>query len=649
MKFKLMEGENVLTLGKFKIELDNRGLLLLQGENLDNSSAVSNGAGKSSVVDALCWALYGTTARDVTGDAIINRKAKKDAFCKVLVEDSGIEYTITRHRKHHAFKNALIVKSRNMATGEETDLTKGTDKETQETIVKVIGCSLDVFMASVYAGQEKMPDLPGMTDKQLKLLIEEASGIEVLAKAYEEARQRHTAAKLKLSESGARLAAVESSAASAELEQAALVADEKDFEEKRKTRAAAHLVNIKPLQAKIEEVKKTIDDLDAESMTKELEECKKALASRREQEEKLAALDKLMMAARRTYDNLRHGAAVAKGSMEKAEASIADIKGQVGKPCGECGKTYCEHDLETAVEARRRALEEKKEEVRHMIPAIREAAAEVEKTQKERDDYKVSMTDVSAVSERASVLKDLLVSVERLKGEIKSHEAAIEMHRANAKNELTIPNPFTRLIAEKKTALAAAKEKIAEQKTAIEKLESEAELLGNAVKVFGPAGVRAHILDTVTPFLNERTREYLGALSDGNLHATWSTLSKTAKGELREKFNIEVTDDTGADSFEGLSGGEKRKVRLACAMALQDMVASRATKPLEMFIADEIDHALDEAGLERLMGVLDRKARERGTVIVISHQSLSDWIPNFITVTKKGGFSTLLGATEHTF
>jgi DNA repair exonuclease SbcCD ATPase subunit len=79
-------------------------------------------------------------------------------------------------------------------------------------------------------------------------------------------------------------------------------------------------------------------------------------------------------------------------------------------------------------------------------------------------------------------------------------------------------------------------------------------------------------------------------------------------------------------------------------MALQDMVASRATKPINIFVADEVDHALDESGLERLMTVLNDKAKERGTVLVISHNSLSDWIDNVITVTKEKGYGTVSGA-----
>ncbi|MCS5982247.1 hypothetical protein LNO78_28820 [Klebsiella pneumoniae subsp. pneumoniae] len=52
------------------------------------------------------------------------------------------------------------------------------------------------------------------------------------------------------------------------------------------------------------------------------------------------------------------------------------------------------------------------------------------------------------------------------------------------------------------------------------------------------------------------------------------------KGEIRDKFNIAVEKAGFSKDFRGLSGGEKRKVRLACALALQDMVANRASKSI---------------------------------------------------------------------
>jgi DNA repair exonuclease SbcCD ATPase subunit len=50
---------------------------------------------------------------------------------------------------------------------------------------------------------------------------------------------------------------------------------------------------------------------------------------------------------------------------------------------------------------------------------------------------------------------------------------------------------------------------------------------------------------------------------------------------------------------------------------------------------DEVDDALDPAGLERLMTLLERKARERGTVLVISHSDLKDWADQITTVRKE--------------
>lgn len=205
-------------------------------------------------------------------------------------------------------------------------------------------------------------------------------------------------------------------------------------------------------------------------------------------------------------------------------------------------------------------------------------------------------------------------------------------------------NPHAQGCVELKEKVDKLEEEVAKLETAHVSALDRQKLAEAAAKVYGPAGVRAYILDTVTPFLNARTAYYLSLLTDGNIHAVWSTLDSTKKGEVRERFSIDVTSKVGAATFKGLSGGEKRKVRLACAMALQDLVASRATKPINLFIADEIDHALDESGLERLMAILDKKAQERGTVLVISHNSLADWIDQCVVVVKEGGVSRLEGS-----
>ena len=54
MKFVNLIIENFGAIGSANIALGDQGLVLIQGENKDDSSAMSNGAGKSTVPDALC-------------------------------------------------------------------------------------------------------------------------------------------------------------------------------------------------------------------------------------------------------------------------------------------------------------------------------------------------------------------------------------------------------------------------------------------------------------------------------------------------------------------------------------------------------------------------------------------------------------------
>jgi len=638
---------NFLTIGAAELELDSRGLLLIQGENADDTSASSNGAGKSSIVDSICWCLYGTTARDVTGDDVVNAIAKKDCMVQVLLDDNGTVYKITRYRKDKVHKNQLFVEQQDGANW--LDLSKGTDKETQEVVRKIMGCSLDVFIGAIYAGQEKMPDLPGMTDKQLKLLIEEAAGVEELADAYTEASRLSLIAEKDFSAAAAAVKTTQQRLAGIEAELADAEVQHKLFEDGRKDRARAELAKVKPLEEGIAQCKAEIATYDVTSMSARKAAIETDLGAHQTQVDELNSLitEERKLATR--VASLRTTAETEKKRLDAQIAALADIDSQVGKPCGECGKAYCEHDLEDAKKTRQASIAAAKANLQTNVAALREAIDAQKKAATDIDTFKSGMTDVSAVSTELKQIETKLAEVAALSRKVQSYEAGIEAVKVAAKAKLTETNPWTKAVESKREDRQRTENAIGQAEIELKALEEKAELYGNAKKVFGPAGVRAHILDTVTPFLNEKTTDYLGALADGNIHAQWSTLAPTAKGDLKEKFNIDVTNDKGGKSFKALSGGEKRKVRIASNMALQDMVASRAEKPINLWIGDEIDHALDEPGLERLMTVLDRKAKERGTVIVISHNSLSDWIDNVIHIKKSGGISTVSGATHRGF
>lgn len=637
MKFGDLDIELFLAITKATINLADRGLVLIQGVNLSDSSAQSNGAGKSTIADALCWVLYGVTAREVSGDDVVNDAAGKGTRVQIKIMDGGTTYRIVRHRKHKTGKNRLEVYQSNGLT--EIDLTKGKDALTQDVVNKILGASYDVFKGAIYAGQEQMPDLPNMTDKPLKMLIEEAAGITVLEEAYKIALKDLSAAKIKLDDANADLDSLlrKKSWLDTQLENAKNSAIEwtgtHTFRLSRVTENAVDLVK----QAKAIDV--SFDLAGAESQVAALN-AKIAAVSGESVE--FTRLDRLVSTAEAKIRAIESEILGHSGALTRAETELRNVGHKVGCPCDECGRPLTAAELSAATDAAQKKVDAYTSALDDAAKKLSLAKVELETVTTHRDNFMLSMTDLGATStERASLQRQIdnhkyqVSERDKLIARARDQKALLETMKVETNPHDATVKDFYLQVSDLDAAITAQNEIVAELGKAVD-LEAE-----NA-KTFGPAGARAAILDDVTPFLNIQTAKYLSTLADGNIEATWTTLTKGSKGDLKEKFSIDVVNTKGGKLFKAISGGEKKKVRVATALALQDLVATRATKPIELFIGDEIDGALDPAGLERLTMVLEEKAAERGTVMVISHLEMRDWISNVLQVEKSATGETTI-------
>lgn len=637
MKFLTIGIVNFLAIGEASFHLADRGLVLIQGTNEDDSSAASNGSGKSSIADAICWCLYGVTARGVSGDAVVNNAVGKDCMVTLLVEDAGERYQITRHRRSKAKKNALEL-VHCTATG-PVDLTLGTEKLTQERIERLIGASYDIFKAAVYAGQESFPDLPGMTDKTLKLLVEEASGVTVLEAAYAEARGRLSAVR----------ESVEDADHGCRMLESGIIAyrdTARDLKARADAWVAEHAGVIARRRGEVEEAERHLDLYLREAAG--LRTHAEILADLKTVEDKIAAayastsrradLDRSVAVAEASIRGLEVELRLARDDRDRLEAELKDVDHQLGCPCPACSRPLSEADLTPARQIIIDRLAKQDARLLKIAFDLDTARGALQNVTKTRDAFVATVIDITdAVAQRAS-LNEEREDLARMTRTIETLRERAEEMRRRLDTESARTNPHVEPLKTALTKLRHGRDQLAERRAHLAELQDQAVLAEAVVKVFSPAGVRAHILDEVTPFLNAQTAKYLTTLSDGRITAVWTTLVANAKGELKEKFSIEVEKEKAAASFAGLSGGEKRKVRIACALALQDLVARRAAKPIAFMIADEIDDALDESGLERLTTVLNDKAAEHGSVFVISHRSaLRDAISQVMTVTMKDG------------
>ena len=641
MIFKSVEIENFMAIKAAKFTLDNVGLVLIQGDNEDDTSQSSNGAGKSTMVDALCWCLYGETARGITGDDIINRVAKKGTRVSVDIELVGQTYRVSRHRKHKLNKNRLTLEQIDGAT--VTDHTKGTDRLTQDAIEKLLGCSKKVFQSSVYIGQENLPDLPNMTDRPLKELIEEAAGTDSLAKAFEVANNRRKIAEGEFEVVSRNLSSLNTQIDYAKTDLESVSLKNANWAKQIEAEVEGHKIVARQKADRARKLSEFLDNTDRNQYEVDIKAIDDKLNGLRAEGAEETRLSQIVST---TAAELRHATQNLEAEILKAKrirAELDTVSSKIGSPCNECGKTYQAEDMEDARAATEKRLREQVDKVRTMQDAPVKAKEAHEQAQSALSAYQKTKTDPSSLVAAKNELAQRLREYDTIASEKATAVTEAQHYVSLAKSAAERPNPYVELLKDRQASLSKLEAEQADLQAQLKEKGGRVELLKEACQVYGAAGVRAHILDTVTPYLNARTAHYLGTLSDGNIEAMWSTLSTTKSGEVREKFKIDVVKPTGAATFKGLSGGEKRKARLACALALQDLVASRASKPIALWIGDEIDDAIDPAGLERLMSVLEEKARERGSVLVISHNELRDWIRETVIVKHKGGESTLHG------
>lgn len=640
MKFERVEIDNFMSIGRAIINLDNRGLVLIQGDNQDETSAASNGAGKSAAVESISFALFNKTARGLSGDAVVNRSVGKDCRVSLELADRDQRYRIVRHRKHQTGKNRLEVYEIGTGPdGQEIDLTKGTDALTQELVTEIVGCSYEVFTSAVYAGQETFPDLPSMTDKMLKTLIEEASGVERLTRAYDVARAQLNDAKRDYDLLDQQLDRVSGEVQRLESELAQQRQAEQSWNHQRQQDLEQEAKALEEKQVALRAAEAAIDQVLRERIQVGLDKIRERFDAIQPSQDAVARLQRMASQDHSQWEVAKTERLRCDNQLERVRQELASLGQKVGKPCGECGKLYAPEDLESArqiIEQRIVEIEAQRRQAEQHEQACLDRYNNATKAVTDQRAVTPDVTQLSTQQERLLQERDRLQAedqrVQQMRSELSEHRQRFEQMQAQV-------NPVSQTVSFVERSLEEKRSErdqlLSKRQTALDDLS----LAKDAAEVFGAAGVRAEILDTVTPFLNERTAQYLGMLSDGSIRATWQTLTRNKKGEPKERFSIDVTSTTGGDSYRSISGGEKRKVRLATALALSDLVASRASKPINLFIGDEIDNAVDEYGLQRLMDVLESKARERGTVLVISHNDLAGYIRHTLTVTKQGGVS----------
>ena len=190
IKIKELTVKNFMSVGNQTqgVNFDQANLTLVLGENLDqggDDSGSRNGTGKTTIVNALSYSLFGTALTNIKKDNLINKINNKNMLVTLSFEKDNKEYRIERGRKPNILK--FFVDNQEQSA-EETDDAQGDMRETQKDLDELLGMSHDMFKHIVALNTYTEPFLSMKANEQ-RTIIEQLLGITLLSEKAESLKE----------------------------------------------------------------------------------------------------------------------------------------------------------------------------------------------------------------------------------------------------------------------------------------------------------------------------------------------------------------------------------------------------------------------------------------------------------------------------
>lgn len=175
----------------------------------------------------------------------------------------------------------------------------------------------------------------------------------------------------------------------------------------------------------------------------------------------------------------------------------------------------------------------------------------------------------------------------------------------------------------------------------IASLEKETTRVNFWVEAFGAQGIKSFVFENALPYITERANFYSTSLTGGTVVIDISPTTKyKTKAGFQEKLNVSAINKHGANIYPGNSDGERRRIDICILLALQDLIATRASKFWNTVIFDEVMDALDRTGIEHVIELFRTFADK--SIFIISHsEDIKKYFDTAVMVEKSGGISSL--------
>lgn len=624
------------------IQLDIPGVTCIYGENKDAPNANSNGSGKSLILEAICWCLWGTTIRGYKSDDVINTQVGQDCRVALSLEKDGKKYDIVRVRKWMMsdFYKTNDLKIYLRQDGVPTEITAGTASMAQVQINKLVGMDFKIFCAMMPGAGVKLAE---MTDLAIKRLIEDILEFYEIENALTATKdkikkQTHFLQEIKheCELVHTKLAQNDSMVKYQQQTLDFLTKSHKDQMNWIDTKIQDIEKSLLKVQADYKDLKAQIEDTTDMQLYKKLES--EVQAWSQQIKDKTAAYNGEKANLTSSFEFYGHQIKALKKQMESMKKQAV---------CPTCGQAM--------------TLEHLAEENTKLSTEIKDYLSIQKKLVENLNSMKAKHAEFTLqceykVTDLKKQLEELAPKVHSKQGlmatlqEYKKQWVLLEKDRDNwLKTKTDKGKEYLDAIKSAKDAIKSLEseayslmKEAEELQESVQDREKDLKILTYWEKAFKPTGIRNSVLQHIIPFLNERVNYYADILTEGEMEIYFKNKVKLKNGNVKDQFDIVVKQKHGAPTYAGSSKGEQARADICIALAIGDLAASRTTSQLKIRFLDEAFDGMDESGMNAIIALLQEQQEKYKTIFLISHNPMFQ--ANFtqkLKVVKQNGVTTV--------
>ena len=653
-----------------------------------------NGAGKSSLLDAITWALWGRSRAKT--DTELVHQGQTEMRVEFTFSIGEQVYRVIRARRVGKGAGSLLDFQVRDPAGRFVSIGEATIPKTQEKIIAVLRLTYETFINSAYLVQGQADEFTGKRPTERKQVLADILGLQEWERYDERARDKIRAIELRQAGLEATLREIEADLNNRPKYEAELLQFQALVIEvaERLRQAEAGWAQIDAARQAMVALERQITDLtrrmreaekelahldgdlrearlraDAAGLQRELDQARRSLAEL----DSMEAERENVVIARQTAAELAAGL---RGQNETARAEADGLKKRLemlqaatepccptcGQPLDETARAELVGRLDAEVDARRSQYRENQAQNKKLSdetaafdkqltaltvrlrakPALITHVAELQAALAGAGEAQARIVALTGRREHWALnLTDDTMTRARLDTEAEQYNKIL---RDSAAKQRALDD-LRREDAHAKASLGAAQQKLAAlegqarqreiKRAEWQAMADERGLYEELREAFGKKGVPALMIEAAIPEIEASANALLGRMTAGRMHVRFNTQRETQAGDTRETLDIQIADELGTRNYENFSGGEQFRVNFAIRIALSQLLARRSGTRLQTLIIDEGFGVLDATGRERLVEAIQATQDDFQRILVVTHiDELKDAFPARIEIVK---------------